>query len=250
MVTLIGAKQGEGKSTFLRWLALEDDWFGELRTFDYQKGAEALMGKWIVEVPEMAALKRSEMEEIKAFITQQRDHYRRPYERTVSDIKRKCIMVGTTNNMQFLTDTTGNRRFIPIEVESAGAELFKREAQIKAEIEQCWAEAYYKRVTPFMQPTPKLDLIARIESEQEAATVDDPDLSLIQSFLADRKETCVLEIFYDAYGRPSWENPNKADRNRIGALLQKAGWRRTTGNYRYTKPVVSRQKKWVSAVER
>ena len=245
VVTLVGAKQGEGKSTFLRWLALDDDWFGELKTFDGQKGAEAINGKWIVEISELVALKKSAMEEAKAFISQQRDHYRRPYDRVTSDIKRKCVMVGTTNSAQFLTDMTGNRRFLPIEVGCAGAELFKREAEIKAEIEQCWAEAYHKRMTPFMLPAPRHELLERIELEQDAAMVDDPDLSLVQTFLEHKEATCVLEVYYDAFGRASWERPNKADRNKIGAMLQRSGWRRTTESYSYSKPVVSRQKKWV-----
>ena len=247
VVTLIGTKQGEGKSTFLRWLAMNDDWYGELKAFDFQKGAEALIGKWIVEIPELAALRRAEVEEAKAFISQQRDHYRRPYERTPSDLKRKCVMAGTTNCLQFLTDPTGNRRFLPIQVGSDGADLFRREAEIKAEIEQCWAEAYSKRSLPFMLPAPRAKLLERIEREQEAATVDDPELSLIMTYLDGKRETCVLEIFYDAFSRSSYERPTKADRNQIGALLQKAGWRRNGQMYPYTKPYPNRQHKWTPA---
>ena len=247
VVTLIGTKQGEGKSTFLRWAALEDDWYGELKTFDYQKGAEALNGKWIVEIPELAALRKSEVEEVKAFISQQRDHYRRPYDRTISDIKRKCVMAGTTNALQFLSDPTGNRRFIPIEVHSDGDDLYSREAEIRAELEQCWAEAYHKRETPYMRCTPDAKLLKRIQQEQEAATIDDPFLSLIQSYLDGKSETCVLEIYYDAYGHSSFDRPSKADRNDIGLLLQKAGWRRSPLLIQYTKPSPSRQHKWVPA---
>ena len=247
VITLIGTKQGEGKSTFLRWLALDDDWYGELKTFDYQKGAEALNGKWIVEIPELAALRKSEVEEVKAFISQQRDHYRRPYDRTISDIKRKCVMAGTTNALQFLSDPTGNRRFLPIEVHSSGFDIYRDEESVRAELEQCWAEAYHKRNTPFMRCTPNPKLLKRIEQEQEAATVDDPNLSLIQSFLESRTETCVLEIYYDAFGHSTFDKPTKADRNEIGLLLQRAGWRRASSMMTYTKPTASRQHKWASA---
>lgn len=247
VVVLIGPRQGEGKSTFLRWLALDDDWYGELKTFDYQKGAEALSGKWIVEIPELAALRKSEVEEVKAFISQQRDHYRRPYERTISDIKRKCVMAGTTNSLQFLSDPTGNRRFLPIEVHSDGSDLYNNEKKVRALIEQCWAEAYHKLKSDFTAPTPNPQLIKRIEQEQERATVDDPNLNLIQSYLDGRDATCVLEVYYDAFGHSTFERPTKADRNEIGLLLQKAGWRRTSGMYSYTKPSISRQAKWVPA---
>ncbi len=247
VVTLIGTKQGEGKSTFLRWAALDDDWYGELKTFDYQKGAEALNGKWIVEIPELAALRKSEVEEVKAFISQQRDHYRRPYDRTISDIKRKCVMAGTTNALQFLSDPTGNRRFLPIEVHSDGQDLYDREQEIRAELEQCWAEALHKRDMKFMLTTPSAKLLTRIKQEQEAAEIDDPHLSLIKSYLAGRTATCVLEIYYDALGHSSYDSPTKADRNEIGLLLQKAGWRRVPSMYQYTKPSPSRQHKWVPA---
>lgn len=250
VIVLIGTQQGEGKSTFLRWLALNDDWYGTLKTFDYQKGAEALSGKWIVEIEELSALKKSEVEEVKAFISQQRDHYRRPYERTTSDIPRKCIMAGTTNSMQFLSDPTGNRRFLPIEVHSRGeTEIYPNEKEIRAELEQCWAEAYarYRQNDAFMLPTPDRDLTDRIISEQERATVNDPNLDIVKSFLEGKEATCVLEIYYDALGHASFEHPTKPERNEIGVLLQRSGWKLSTLKYPYDKPTPSRQHKWVRA---
>lgn len=248
LVTLIGTKQGEGKSTFLRWLAIEDDWFGELKTFDCQKGAEALSGKWIVEVPEMAALRRSEMEEVKAFITQQRDHYRLPYDRSVSDVKRRCILAGTTNSRQFLTDTTGNRRFLPVEVFSSGYDLYRNEGAVRAEIGQCWAEAYALRDEAFMRPVPDGEAARFLEKAQRSAEVEDPDLESVRAFLEDRDATCVREIFYDALGHSSYDLPKRSDSNHIVMLLQKAGWKRNdSAMYPYSRPKPSRQAKWVRA---
>ena len=250
VIVLIGTQQGEGKSTFLRWLAMEDDWYGTLKTFDYQRGAEALSGKWIVEIEELSALKKSEVEEVKAFISQQRDHYRRPYERTTSDIPRKCVMAGTTNSMQFLSDPTGNRRFLPIEVHSRGeTEIYPNEKEIRAELEQCWAEAYalYRANDEFMLPTPDRDLTDRIISEQERATVNDPNLDIVKSFLESRTATCVLEIYYDAFGHSTADHPSKPERNEIGVLLQRCGWRRDGSRIQYTKPIVHRPAKWVPA---
>lgn len=250
VVVLQGAHQGEGKSTFLRWMALDDDWFGVLKTFDPQKGAEALSNKWIVEIEELAALRKAEIEVVKGFISQQSDNYRRPYERTTSDVKRKCIMAGTTNALQFLSDPTGNRRFLPIEVHSrAEVDLYPKEKEIRTEIEQCWAEAYhwYSENDGYMSPTPDTDLIERITLEQERATVNDPNLDIIRSFLDGRSATCVLEIYYDAFGHSTLDHPTKAERNEIGVLLQKAGWRRVPYYMQYTKPTVSRQAKWLPA---
>ena len=50
MPVLIGTKQGEGKSTLVRWLALSDEYFSEVNEFEGQRGIESLEGAWICEV--------------------------------------------------------------------------------------------------------------------------------------------------------------------------------------------------------
>ena len=142
MPVLIGTRQGEGKSTIVRWLALADDYFTEVTEFEGQRGIESLEGAWICEVSELLAMtKAKDVEAVKSFITRQNDRYRMPFERRVSDHKRQCIFIGTTNKEQFLTDKTGNRRFYPVRVYQTGENLFNKEKQIKEYIEQCWAEA-------------------------------------------------------------------------------------------------------------
>ena len=67
-------KQGCGKSTFIRWMALEDKFFKEVNEIDGQKGIEALEGAWICEMSELLALTKSkEVEAVKSFITRQND---------------------------------------------------------------------------------------------------------------------------------------------------------------------------------
>ncbi|MBS6833549.1 MAG: hypothetical protein KH216_12140, partial [Clostridiales bacterium] len=112
MAVLIGTRQGEGKSTFVRWMALKDEFFREVGEFDGQKGIEAIEGGWICEVSELLALTRvKDQESIKSYLTRLSDTYRKPFEKRVTEHKRQCIFVGTTNKEQFLTDKTGNRRF-------------------------------------------------------------------------------------------------------------------------------------------
>ena len=155
MAVLIGQKQGEGKSTFVRMLAMDDKFFREVNEIDGQRGSEAVEGAWICEVSELLALKRSkEVEAAKSYFSRQVDAYRRPFDRRVTELPRQCIFVGTTNNAQFLTDKTGNRRYYPVICQSDGRELFNRADELRADIAQCWAEAYalYQRgeMPPFL----------------------------------------------------------------------------------------------------
>ena len=115
---LIG-KQGGGKSSLVRFLAINDDYYGEVKTVEGDKSTEQLSGKWICEIAELSAFtKAKEIESVKAFITRQRDSYRKPYDRNVTDLPRRCVFVGTTNNPNFLVDLSGNRRYYPVETKS------------------------------------------------------------------------------------------------------------------------------------
>ena len=143
MAVLIGKKQGEGKSTIIRWLAMDDKFFREVNEIDGQRGVEAVEGGWICEVSELLALKRTkEVEAAKSYFSRQTDTYRKPYDKRVTENPRQCIFIGTTNTAEFLTDKTGNRRYYPVECNSSGRDLFEHKAEIQEYIEQCWAEAY------------------------------------------------------------------------------------------------------------
>ena len=95
---LIGIKQGEGKSSLIRFLAINDQYYGEVNLMEGQQAIEQLRGKWICEISELLALTKSkEQEAAKAYITRQVDSYRKPWDKNVSDLPRRCIMIGTTN---------------------------------------------------------------------------------------------------------------------------------------------------------
>lgn len=115
MLVLVGA-QGAGKSSLLAKMGR--GWFSDsLKSFkDNKEASEHLQGAWIVEIGELAAMKKAEVEEIKQFLSKVEDRYRVAFDRVVSDFPRKCILVGTTNNKNFLYDPTGNRRFWPLDV--------------------------------------------------------------------------------------------------------------------------------------
>ena len=239
MPVLVGTKQGEGKSSLVHWLALRDEWFGEVNEIEGQKGIEALEGIWIAEFAEMLAAQRAkEAEATKAFLTRQRDRYRHPFDKRVTEHPRQCIFIGTTNKAQFLTDKTGNRRFYPVEIKQSGYDLFSREVEIKEYIRQCWAEALAKIETEFMQPFANRDLIPIIREQQEAAVEDDYRTGLIRAYLDEQdengnylhEEVCVIELWKNVLAKDNmYSKPTRKDSNDIVLMLSSFGDYVSTG---------------------
>lgn len=138
MLVLVGP-QGAGKSSLLAKLGRE--WFSDsLRTFENKEAGEHLQSGWIFEIGELSAMKKSEVEEVKAFLSKTEDRYRVAYDRQVSEFPRKCVFFGTTNTREFLRDTTGNRRFWPVEVEPDRARYDHWTHLTEKVVGQIWAE--------------------------------------------------------------------------------------------------------------
>ena len=196
---LIGTKQGEGKSSIIRFLAIKDEWFGEINQFEGQPSIEQLSGKWICEIPELSALtKTKDVEASKAFITRAVDSYRKPYDRNTIDLPRRCIFLGTTNNATPLRDTY-NRRYYPVTMHTSGYDLFQRENECREYIIQCWAEARekYKAHDKAMQPFAKRELLEQYREQQENARQDDWRIGAIESYLDTKSPgefVCIREL--------------------------------------------------------
>ena len=217
---LIGTKQGEGKSSFARWLALKDDFFTEIAEIEGQKGIEAIEGAWICEIAELLAVTRAkDVEAVKSYITKQVDRYRRPFDRRVSECPRQCIFIGTTNKAQFLTDKTGNRRWYPLKAHSDGYNLHEHEEEIKADILQTWAEAKYLYDKGELPPFANRLFIDEIRREQENAVEDDYRIGLIEEYLSHKKKVCILELWKNALDNP-YGKPTRKESNEIALILQ------------------------------
>ena len=242
---LIGTKQGEGKSTFVRWLALRDEFFTEVCEVEGQKGIEALEGAWICEIAELLALtKVKDIEAVKSYITKQSDKYRKPFDRRVTEHKRQCIFIGTTNKEQFLTDKSGNRRFYPIKVHQSGYELFDNKDQIQSDILQCWAEAKAKMLTGEMRPYANKEMLGEIRQKQQDAVEDDYREGMIISYLDDKTETCILDLWKNALNN-EFSKPTKKDSNEIAMILQSLdGWERARTTKRFA--AFGMQKYWIN----
>lgn len=233
MLVLIGA-QGLGKSTFLSRIAGNGEWYCDnLNTIEGDAATEKLRGMWILEMAELLATKRQkDVEGIKAFVTSRVDVIRPKYGRETEQRKRTCVFAGTTNNRHFLTDKTGNRRFLPVDcgVHEPVMSLFGKDAE--KYFEQALAEAVY--IWKNRKPTLVLskDLQKYAIEKQEDYLEDDPRVGVIQGYLdglEDGARVCVAEICDCALGLRKEEYYGKRSlSNEIHAIMQHsiAGWRR------------------------
>lgn len=243
MPVLIGTKQGEGKSTFISWLALKEECFREVKDIEGQKGIEILQGAWICEMGELLALTRTkEVESVKAYITCRNDSYRKPYERRTTSNPRHCIFIGTTNKPEFLTDKTGNRRYYPITVNCTGYYLNDHKEEIQADILQCWAEAKELYDKSELAPCADRNLLSTIREHQAQAEEEDYRVGMIEAYLEDKNEVCILEIWENALKELG--KPSRRDSCDIGLILNKiVGWKKEDNPKRLRK--YGLQKIWI-----
>lgn len=180
MVVLEG-KQGIGKSYILKKLGRQ--WFSDsLTTVQGKEAYEQLRGVWIIEMGELAALKKSDIEPIKQFISKQVDTYRVAYGKRLSEFPRQCIFVGTTNEATFLRDHTGNRRFWPVKVGLQKPQRSLWSDDIDEYIDQVWAEAEAAWNTHEGVWIGK-EMEKTAQEVQKAHTEENPYVGLIEEFL-------------------------------------------------------------------
>ena len=224
-VPILMGDQGCGKSTLVRYLAINDDYHGELKIMEGQAAIENLSGKWIMEIPEMSAFtKAKDQEAIKAFVSRQRDSYRKPYDRNTTELLRRCIFIATSNDSNPLVDKTGNRRWYPVECHCNGYDIYDHEAEIRDYIMQCWAEAREKINDPYMQPFADRKLLDKFREAQENAMQDDWRVGAIEAFL-ERKNpgelTCVRELFHRALYPDMPKEPSFSEAKDVGKILNR-----------------------------
>jgi len=216
MLVLEG-EQGLGKSTVFEILA--GSWFTELGKFDGKDSAEKLAGVWIVEIPELAGLKKSDVETVKSFLTVRSDRYRPPYGRRVEEYPRTCVLGGTTNADTYLNDSTGNRRFWPIKCEYIEIEDLRRDRdQLLAEVVERYQQGW----------SLLLSEEARKEAQdaQENRYAQDSWEDQIFEYVERNQSVTMAEIFIHALNIEQREKWRRADEIRIGNIMKKLGWSR------------------------
>ena len=185
MLTLEG-EQGTRKSTFANTL-FGDDWFADdLPDLRSKDALLQLRGKWGIEIGEMVATSKAEANAVKRFMAAKKDTYRPPYGRSTIDAERHTVFVGTTNDYEYLTDPTGNRRFWPIPCGRFNIPAVERDR------DQLWAEAMHRwRAGESWWMSEEEEVLASVE--QEARREADPWESRVLRFIANQGDE-VFEI--------------------------------------------------------
>lgn len=264
MLTLRG-RQGLGKSALIAKLG--GPWFSDSFTTLQGKDAyEQVQGVWLMEVGELAGMRKAEAETIKLYISKQVDRFRPAYGRRLQEFPRQCIFIGTTNESQFLRDATGNRRFWVVDTPNDPTRDLWEELTPET-VRLIWAEAVkiYKAGETLYLPR-ELEKVAReiqetYEEENPRAGIvaeylerllpegwDDQDLYTRRQWLEtdavgtiQRENVCTMEIWAEALGG----NPDRFDRyagKEIREILGRMPEWRHRGNDRITIKPYGRQR--------
>lgn len=180
---IVTGKEGIGKSTLFS--VMGGEWFSDsLVTMEGTKGMEQLRNSWIVELPELGSIKRSDVEQVKAFITRQDDCYRPAYGSVMESHPRQCIFSGTTNETYFLKGDTGNRRFWVIAVNPELRKHGNTREALEADRDQLWAEAVVRyREGEKLYLSPEMEAEARRRQTEYNDDHDDPLPGMVKAFL-------------------------------------------------------------------
>lgn len=179
---VLNGDQGIGKSTFIARLGME--WFSDslnLSDMNDKTAAEKLQGYWILEIGELAGMKKADLDKVKAFVSRCDDKYRASFGRRVTPHPRQCVFFGTTNNENgYLRDITGNRRYWNVRV--TGKSKWRPWDMTPDIVGQIWAE-----VKVLADKGEKLFLPAELEeyakAEQRAAMEQDDREGIVAEYL-------------------------------------------------------------------
>ena len=257
MIVLNG-DQGIGKSTLIAKLGGE--WYSDslnLSDMNDKTAAEKLQGYWIMEIGELAGMRKADLDKVKAFISRQDDKYRASFGRRVTPHPRQCVFFGTTNSQNgYLRDITGNRRYWNVKVPGNGK--YKPWDMDEDTVKQVWAEVMvYAKAGEKLYLPPELEDYAK--EEQRAAMERDDREGLVQEYLdmllpgnwdsmdvykrrdyvrdADdpmrqdgsirRMEVSNMEIWCECFGKAK-EDMKPSDSYAISAIMERiAGWSKT-----------------------
>jgi predicted P-loop ATPase len=180
---------------------------------------------------ELQALRRADAETLKAFCSRAVDRVRPPYGRSVIDIPRRCVFIGTANEGGYLVDPTGNRRFWPLEVlAEVDVEGLGRDR------DQLWAEASAMEAAGASVVLDR-DLWALAAERQAEETTEDPWADQVRRLIVDRRRQAeaveadappadrfqTWELF-DALGIPTTQQTRGASQRLKVVLTETLGW--------------------------
>lgn len=239
-VPILEGMQGKRKSTFIE--ILSKGWFAGLdgNFDDRTRLVEKMQGAWILEVPELSAFSKSEVQIIKDFVSSASDKVRLAYGRRAAVFPRQSIMIGSTNEEQYLRDSTGNRRFWPIRCLVEAIDTDK----LRLNMDQLWAEAVASyRKARRAKPEGTLDLSLHSEGAREVAlalqtsrrseTPADAWAGVIEDWLEGREKACLLQIWVECFKKSREDYTLVAARTLGEAVRSVEGWELTGESRRF-----------------
>lgn len=140
VLDLVGG-QGAGKTTFLQKIAPLGYYTDQFSTFDNKDDYAVMRRALIINDDEMTATNNASFEILKKFITLQEFEYRKPYGHQAERFDKNFVMARTTNELYYLKDKTGERRFLPLHVSKARQKHHPVTDLTDKYVKQCWGEA-------------------------------------------------------------------------------------------------------------
>lgn len=222
-VLILQGKQGIGKSTFFKSIVPDPDWFDDSFGNASDKDERLkLHGVWVVEWAELEnVIRRKGVAAVKSFLSSSTDRLRPPYSRAMEVLHRPSLIVGTTNESEFLGDTTGNRRFWVIPVSERLPIKWIEENR-----DAIWATArdLYKSGEPWWFSPEET---AYIENLNASYVLDDVWADSVSGYLETREETTIAEILAQCIDMPL-ERQDQRSKLRVAAILQSLGFQKVS----------------------
>lgn len=156
---LVDPKQNSGKSTFCRFLCPKSlkEYIAEDITTD--KDSRILLAKNLfINLDELALLSKKDINSLKSFMSKDQINERLPYDRKSTILSRRATFVGSTNNIEFLSDETGSVRWLCFEISSIDWNYSK-----EVDMDLVWAEAYSLYKSGYIAELTKYEIL---ESEE------------------------------------------------------------------------------------
>jgi len=206
--------QGTGKNNLFK--ALCGDYYTEARAaIDKTDFLRLLRSNWLVHMGELGSIKKAEIETVKDRIAASSDEYRELYERHTRRYPRRCVIVGSTNKDKYLSDETGNRRFIPVKCGKGAI----RTDLVAANRLQYFAEALQR----FNAGEPWHLWPAETTGEQADRVFHDAWHDKIAAWVEQREEVTVYDVLAYALG-VDVKDFDRARQTRVGCILRQLGW--------------------------
>jgi predicted P-loop ATPase len=224
MLILYSAGQGRKKTQWVRTMFGHDWSSQQMPDMTTKDASQQIATVWGQEIGELDRLLKLDQTTAKDFISRCVDRYRPAYGRAIVCKPRQCVFVGTTNQLEFLRDPTGERRYWPITVEVLRIDL----EMVKAMRDQVWAAAVALALDPYFEHwiDEGSPLDAELKLRQTVHSEEDSWLAAVTDFCAGRECVTGEEVFHHVVMKGAPEYLEKWDRraqNKVGDVLRRLG---------------------------